>query len=44
MSFLENPAFHQLNIFDSFSETNSLKKKKRENTLCFPAKFLVALP
>lgn len=28
MSFLENPAFHQLNIFfDSFSETNSLFKE-----------------
>lgn len=37
MSFLGNPAFHQLNIFDSFSETN-LKKKKKLN-LCFPAKF-----
>lgn len=42
MSFLGNPAFHQLNIFDSFSETNLFKKNKKTKkppNLCFPTKF-----
>lgn len=37
MSFLENPAFHQLNIFDSFSETNPLQQKKKKTTTQNPS-------